>query len=715
MIDERFSGEPGQEEESKIPEEPKVEGPRTFEDLLADSKEMLTKARESHRVAYEHAQQMVDSRSQDSALPEDVDSAKKELDALEVEASAVVSDAEDKIGQVTGEKTSFFAGDTSRGPVLEATDADQPAAQSAETASKSQEQLEASLQIPESVKPGSTDYLSYLIDRESLLTEDIAKRERDSEKPERRVIEEAAERNEELRLQQNLLLKLERENKGGTYSSLAEIAPFIAKYAEAIRADIEAAKASGEPEAGGKVESQFYRSTDLLSAAEALISRIREEGVEVDYASQEDSTEQGQREKEPVAPTAKDVLAGLYRAGERSRQDSQNEIHAGKLPSRNYAAERASIRGQAELVNRFKALDHQPTTEEREAFVHELEDIIATELAQPESDGQDREKAASHEQFMKQALKGINFANAARMAETNLAEMRQQWAEKQGDPEFIMLFEEEEKAARDYKLRAEIKEYFLNGTPDVSTAKSEVADQPAVEQPNQPAVMAEPENIKDEEPQNTPAEDYSEDSSEQFAEEPSEEIQDDIDGDMEEEPAEEQVDSGLEQEPASDGQQSADREQNLKATTATAEAPGDNREQELNLERRLFQLRSETAGGVSSERAAEISQEISESLENNHDFYRLMDGAVIASQIGDRKLARSFLESAEKNNVIGGRITELHFAERCCEIAAVYKELGDRNEVKRMTTLAEEKYPQARSWERYQALTRARNWNPFRR
>jgi len=113
------------------------------------------------------------------------------------------------------------------------------------------------------------------------------------------------------------------------------------------------------------------------------------------------------------------------------------------------------------------------------------------------------------------------------------------------------------------------------------------------------------------------------------------------------------------------------------ATPKTAETT-QNREGEVNLEHRLFELWQEVKDGkVGNERGEEIVKEVTESLEGNKDYYRLMDGAHIVIMTKNFDLAKRFLGTAEENNHPAGQITSRLSAERSCTISGMFAEAGD--------------------------------------
>jgi len=127
---------------------------------------------------------------------------------------------------------------------------------------------------------------------------------------------------------------------------------------------------------------------------------------------------------------------------------------------------------------------------------------------------------------------------------------------------------------------------------------------------------------------------------------------------------------------------------------AVPEAPAEKRQEEVALEKRLFDLRTETKSGqINPERATEIIRQLQESLSGNNNFHRLVDGAFVAQSLRNPALAGQFLRRAESNNNVSDRTPARSCAENSCTIARMFAESGDLAGAQASIIKARETYP----------------------
>ena len=127
---------------------------------------------------------------------------------------------------------------------------------------------------------------------------------------------------------------------------------------------------------------------------------------------------------------------------------------------------------------------------------------------------------------------------------------------------------------------------------------------------------------------------------------------------------------------------------------AVPETPAEKRQKEVALEKRLFDLRTETKSGqINQERATEIIRQLQESLSGNNNFHRLVDGAFVAQSLRNPALAGQFLRRAESNNNVSDRTPARSCAENSCTIARMFAESGDLAGAQASIIKAKETYP----------------------
>ncbi|MCX6810497.1 MAG: hypothetical protein NTY30_02020 [Candidatus Berkelbacteria bacterium] len=125
------------------------------------------------------------------------------------------------------------------------------------------------------------------------------------------------------------------------------------------------------------------------------------------------------------------------------------------------------------------------------------------------------------------------------------------------------------------------------------------------------------------------------------------------------------------------------------------EDPSKKREEEVNLLHKMSEISNEIMdGNVSSERAAEITREITSSLEGNYNFDDLTHGARIAQSLKNPSLARQLLGRAEASNRPGGKITPRVSAEYSCIVARMLAESGDIKGAQASLEKAQGTYPE---------------------